>query len=514
MAWFSVVPVVDVHRDNFQDMWPTMMLAIKSSSFVAVDTELSGLGPRRALMAQSVEDRYKAIYDIAKTRAMVSIGLSCFKIPYSVTVTETQSLPFFVQTFNIIMLCQEDYMVEPGAVQFLVEHGFDFNKQYSKGVPFYRGSDKKEEKQDIRDLFSAMIQYNKPLVLHNGLVDLVFLYQSFYTELPTTLSTFLADMSEMFTGGIYDTKYIAEFHARFSASYLEYVFRRSQRENAVSESKGERHISVEFPHYPSNMDCVEFRHCGLPSDLTNTMITGCQLQQKIDICEQYANYGYCKLSISCPKSHDPDIILDREDVSVVKKRKRKRRKRNRSGRDNTKQQRLSSIPEEGVAMDTKDAVEDVSDEDDEDDDEDVLEKHPPSLAGNGNLDRILDGANLPDPHKTGMHATSTVGSTEPDTTLKSGVLPQQRMKGHRAGFDAFMTGFAMATFVSKLGKSKPPEQESHNTSIAEKYELGVLANRLCLSGKDIPLQIMKSNFSKTSSLHRMKIEKLRSEVEV
>ena len=50
-----------------------------------------------------------------------------------------------VQTFNITMLCDEDYMVEPVALRFLVEHSFDFNKQYSQGVSYYRGQDKVSE---------------------------------------------------------------------------------------------------------------------------------------------------------------------------------------------------------------------------------------------------------------------------------------------------------------------------------------------------------------------------------
>ena len=38
MANLSRVPVVDITKDNLREVWPSLMLAMSSSSYIAIDT--------------------------------------------------------------------------------------------------------------------------------------------------------------------------------------------------------------------------------------------------------------------------------------------------------------------------------------------------------------------------------------------------------------------------------------------------------------------------------------------
>ena len=77
--------------------------------------------------------------------------------------------------------------------------------------------------------------------------------------------------------------------------------------------------------------------------------------------------------------------------------------------------------------------------------------------------------------------------------------------GHRAGFDAFMTGYCMATYLLQLGK-KNDENELTLSSLVD------VSNKLCLTKKEVPLQITRSHFIRPSATHTEKLKRLKEQL--
>ena len=123
-ADFSSVPVVEVDRTNLASHRAGLARLLQEASFIALDCELSGLGDRKKLNAPSIEDRFKNTGLVAKTRSVISLGVSAFR--HLAPGEGSRSWSYRVATYNILVLCGEDYIVEPASLRFLVEHGFDF----------------------------------------------------------------------------------------------------------------------------------------------------------------------------------------------------------------------------------------------------------------------------------------------------------------------------------------------------------------------------------------------------
>ncbi|KAI2667593.1 Target of EGR1 protein 1 [Labeo rohita] len=477
MSSSMIIPVVDVQGNNFKELWAAIVIAIKTSSFIAIDTELSGLGSRKALLAESVEDRYKAICHAARTRSILSLGFACYK-----KLDNKADSTYLVQVYNLTLLCSEEYIIEPQSVQFLVQHGFDFNKQYAEGIPYCKGNDKGGDSHGVnmRSLFVELLRANKPLVVHNGLIDMVFLYQCFYAHLPDRLGTFIADLSQMFPSGIYDTKYATEYELRFTASYLEYAYKKCKLENskAIAGGGSGSHVFLEFCKYTGNMQSyIDYRPC-----LDNQNQDGA-----LNICVQFSAYGWCPNGSQCSMSHDTDLIIQHDEKIREDKRKKRKRKNKKKG-----SQGLSETC--GSPQGKRSHFEEAEPDQAVPMSEPVLPEHQEKTASS----EPTDAKHAFEPGKTASENVNE--ESQPEASSEAPDRPKEKKAEggtHRAGFDAFMTGYIFA-----YAKNLTENTEESGTA----FLIPACLNKLFLSGKSVPLHVAKSTFSKSSKAHVHKME--------
>eukprot|EP00039_Didymoeca_costata_P021064 m.343297 g.343297 ORF g.343297 m.343297 type:complete len:446 (+) comp22659_c0_seq1:224-1561(+) len=433
--------VVDVHAYNWKQMYPCLAQAISKATYVAVDAEMSGIGSRKELMEKELTKRYTNMKSIATSRSLLSLGVACFsKAPAHRGGEGVME----AKVFNITLLSTASYVVEPGSLLFLSEHGFNFNKQISHGVQYTPGKEKpvdnsnqtsgktsksarkrrklmrqqakkENDPQEAeltpmytpREVFKLISSSGAGLVLHNGLLDLMFLYQGLYDDLPPSLDLFVAHLTELFPT-VFDTKYLAEYHFRESASFLEYLFRKLQRSVELKSNQDDTlgpRVEFSFPLQTivaeDNIDLVSCPAKQRKPDTNNT--EEAVMEDKVVVCKQFGAHGFCPHGLRCPRSHDVDAILDLEDD-------KRKRKLNNKGND------------------------DDNEESDNDD--------------------------------------------EPVDIKKTIDLRAARAQGHRAGFDAFMTGYSFVVMKSRM----------------ESKTLADTMNKVYLSGKPRPLLLVKSKY--------------------
>ncbi|CAO3627050.1 unnamed protein product [Cunninghamella echinulata] len=273
----------------------------------------------------------------------------------------------------------------------------------------------------------------------------MYLYDSFITSLPSKLSTFVADLVEMFPSGIYDTKYISTSLVGESKSYLAYLYCKYSRLQEEQEESSHRPWSIQMlPNLKSNQNKIS------ESATTETVVNKFNTIHDDDnddgremspakkrrlrskkfkdkkntsgICGQYSQHGWCIKGGECTLSHDMDTILD-FDLGI--KKNGNIELNHHSNTNNEKEEKQS-------------------------------------LAVNND------------------NNNDNKSSEENNISLSSSISEPRR--DHASHFDAFMTAYVFCYYKATLSK------EALSDSI----------NKLNLMRLNIPLRIAESHYSKPS----------------
>eukprot|EP01112_Ceratiomyxa_fruticulosa_P015679 TRINITY_DN4641_c0_g2_i1.p1 TRINITY_DN4641_c0_g2~~TRINITY_DN4641_c0_g2_i1.p1 ORF type:complete len:461 (-),score=78.99 TRINITY_DN4641_c0_g2_i1:42-1424(-) len=443
--------IVEVTEDNIADVFPQVISAIEQSSFLAIDTEFTGMGDRlsrRSCSDQNIEDRYLGLVNVARKQALLELGLSVFS--YSEKQENQKCVTMEVKTFTFLLLRQDIFEVTPESLTFLAQNGMDFNKLFSKGIRFtppsverynngmsntssnssFNYSDNQKEftlsPQDMmRKIFQQLVNATPEIVLHNGILDLLFVFFSFRGDLPLTLPAFVFQVTNLFPH-IYDTKYIAEFQTEETATFLEYLLNKCERKNEKQKLSGDWHIESISPGILTSAR-------ELPQTTKGT-----------SICLHYARHGYCRNGITCDESHDINKILDHEE----EKENKKKRKRTVPSSNN-------NLPNETPTTKLQSKEE---------------------LASTTRISDTLNTAN------NESELAQTVLSVDNKSSGDNSGAKRSGRRIHGAGNDAFMTGFIFAFFCNAF----------------DEKAIQYFENTMYLVRKDFPLLLQKTPFNQPS----------------
>lgn len=237
-------------------------------------------------------------------------------------------------------------------------------------------------------------------------------------------------------------------------------------------------------------------------------------------------FGWCPNGTQCPLSHDTDLIVLQDEKSGSDKRKKRKRRKDKNRGEKTAEDSsvLDGAPKSKLAHMEVDPEETP---DNQQRAEPRLEREP-LVDSDGNTQQnggdktkkieCEDSADLRE--STSSTKSDADANTKTDTADCTESKTEEHGRGnisvhpktddqkkadtgtHRAGFDAFMTGFIFAHSFAFIKKDKVESEEEEK----EQQWLPSCLNKVYLSGKAAPLNVVKSTFSKSSKAHVKKME--------
>lgn len=201
-------------------------------------------------------------------------------------------------------------------------------------------------------------------------------------------------------------------------------------------------------------------------------------------------FGWCPNGGRCPLSHDTDLVILQDEKSLRdrrRKRKRQREKKADGGKAAEDASAFDSAPQNKVAHLMEDD-----------------RRRPETLQDADGDGGQNEGTSNGGEDQSSLATSDGRAAAAASKTVNTGT--------HRAGFDAFMTGYVFAYARTMVSKEEAGQQEGAGQQQEEGQQEGAepwlpaCLNKVYLSGKAAPLNVVKSTFSRSSKAHLEKME--------
>lgn len=179
---------MDVTRQNFQALLPDIEEAIKSSSFIAIDGEFTGLNAYRGISPFDLPDqRYDKLQESARQFLLIQFGLCTFHYDEATDSYSNLAYNFYVWPRPASRQAPDPrFLCQTSSLDFLISQDFDFNRLLKDGISYLRPA-------ELEKLISSTMErqaYKKNLNTNDQIIPVPPEQEGFLKEVCTKLNTF------------------------------------------------------------------------------------------------------------------------------------------------------------------------------------------------------------------------------------------------------------------------------------------------------------------------------------
>lgn len=206
---------------------------IKRAEFVALDLEFSGLFKTSA-HHHVFQHYFKDCVESVEQFMVVQLGVcpvwrsSTHGHEQSAETDGDQSDVWHLAPYNfhVFPSSRQIFSADSSTFSWLLDNGFSFRDWIQKGFDYARmallqnlslytsssrfiSNVQQAAEEGLQRIISTIVDYEKPIVVHNGLLDILHIHDKFIDTLPVFATEFCSEWMRIFSGGVYDTKHIA-----------------------------------------------------------------------------------------------------------------------------------------------------------------------------------------------------------------------------------------------------------------------------------------------------------------
>uniref|UniRef100_A0A1E1XGM9 Putative polya-specific ribonuclease parn n=1 Tax=Amblyomma aureolatum TaxID=187763 RepID=A0A1E1XGM9_9ACAR len=151
---------MEVTTQNFQEQLGVLKAAVEAASFVAIDCEFTGLQFEKCTHAfDTPEERYRKLRESSQDFLTVQVGVCTFQFDKAKHGYKYKAFNFYICPRQTVRGAPDRmFRCQASSLQFLSQHGFDFNKLFRQGISYLKSEEVSQLSQALGERHAQQLK--------------------------------------------------------------------------------------------------------------------------------------------------------------------------------------------------------------------------------------------------------------------------------------------------------------------------------------------------------------------